>query len=73
MHRWSGLSSGSTPGPLWKKTRRSRRYISFHFIYPNVGGACVPSDLSVTLKNGKRLVIEVKRPPWTKPRDQREF
>jgi hypothetical protein len=29
-------------------------------------------DLSVMLIGGKRLVIEVKRPPWRKPRDDRE-
>jgi hypothetical protein len=50
----------------------SRRFVHFHYIYPNHGGRMRAVDLSVTLKNGKRFVVEVKRPPWSKPRDTRE-
>lgn len=50
----------------------SKRFVSFHHIYPNAGGRMRAVDLSVTLKNGKRLVVEVKRPPWSKPRNTRE-
>lgn len=50
----------------------SQRIIQFHHIYPNVGGRMRAVDLSVTLKTGHRFVIEVKRPPWSRPRDTRE-
>jgi hypothetical protein len=42
----------------------------FNHIY--MKGLRMP-DVHATLKGGaRRLVIEVKRPPWTKPRDDRE-
>ena len=51
----------------------SKRYIDFHHVYPVAGHPRMrPSDLHVTLRGGRRLAIEVKRPGWKKPTDERE-
>lgn len=51
----------------------SDRHIQFHHVY-SVGGERMKAvDLHCTLKrNGKRFVIEVKRPGWNGPKDPRE-
>ena len=73
MHPFVGMvervNSGQSVEPNADGTQR---YVSFHHIYTNAGGRMRAVDLSVTLKNGKRLVVEVKRPPWSKPRNTRE-
>ena len=52
----------------------SKRFIDFSHVYSVPGVERMrPSDISVTLKpSGRRLVIEVKRPGWSRPRDERE-
>ena len=63
------VNSGSS---VERNSDGSQRVIQFHHIYPCQGGRMRAVDLSVTLKTGKRFVIEVKRPPWSRPRDTRE-
>jgi hypothetical protein len=55
----------------------SHRHIAYHHIFSVRGMRFRMVDIDVTLGGpgpwaGKRLVIEVKRPPWTKPTDERE-
>lgn len=48
----------------------TRRYIQFNRVYAK---GLRKVDLDCTLKDGRRLVIEVKRPPWTGPKTPREI
>lgn len=47
----------------------STRYIKFNRIYAH---GMRKVDLDCTLMDGRRMVIEVKRPPWKLPKDDRE-
>lgn len=64
------INSGAASG---EDAQGNKTFVRFHKIYAH---NLRKVDLECTLKGphigGKRLVIEVKRPPWTKPRDQRE-
>lgn len=56
-------------------------YVQFHHIYvpkrfkssPIEPVKMLASDLSVTMDDGKRCVIECKREGWTKPCNEREY
>jgi hypothetical protein len=50
-------------------TDQSGNYVRFHTIYQK--GLRKP-DLDCMLADGRRMVIEVKRPGWTKPINERE-
>lgn len=63
------INSGAASG---EDAHGNRTFVRFHKIYAH---NMRKVDIECTLKGphgGKRLVIEVKRPPWTKPRDERE-
>jgi len=49
--------------------QKEGRYVRYHKVYKQ---KVRKADLDCQLKNGKRLVIEVKKPGWTKPTDERE-
>ena len=73
MHPAVGLVERMNSGSaVERNSDGSQRVIQFHHIYKNDGGDMRAVDLSVTLRGGKRFVLEVKRPPWAKPRDTRE-
>lgn len=56
-------------------------YVQFHYVYvpkrfkssPIAPLKMLASDLSVTMDDGKRCVIECKREGWTKPCNEREY
>ena len=75
MHRMVGLVERINSGAaLETSDDGKRRYIEFSHIYPVAdAGKMRAVDLSVTLRDGRRFVIEVKRPPWNGPRNQREL
>jgi hypothetical protein len=51
----------------------SKRYVQFSRVYPVAGAGDMRAvDLSVTLKDGRRMVIEVKRGDWRGPTTKRE-
>lgn len=49
------------------------RFVRFNTVYRVNGVRMRKSDIDCTLVNGKRFVVEVKRPPWRGPTDQREY
>ncbi len=49
-----------------------KRFTKFNHIFKVNGVRMRKSDIDCTLTNGKRFVVEVKRPPWSEPTDQRE-
>ena len=49
-----------------------KRYVRFNTVFKVGGVRMRKSDIDCTLTNGKRFVVEVKRPPWKGPTDQRE-
>jgi len=75
MHRMVGLVERINSGAaLETSDDGSRRYIEFSHIYPVAdAGRMRAVDLSVTLRDGRRFVIEVKRPGWRGPTTQREL
>jgi hypothetical protein len=51
----------------------SKRFVQFSRVYPVAGAGDMRAvDLSVTLKDGRRFAIEVKRGDWRGPTTQRE-
>lgn len=50
-----------------------KRFIRYSTVFKVNGQRMRKSDIDCTLTNGKRFVCEVKRPPWKRPTDQREY
>jgi hypothetical protein len=51
----------------------SKRFVQFSRVYPVAGAGDMRAvDLSVTLRDGRRFAIEVKRGDWRGPTTQRE-
>lgn len=74
MHPLIGMVERVNGGTAIEKNQDgSDRYIKFHHVYPVDGQFLRSVDIHCTLKpSGRRFVIEVKRPGWTKPMDERE-
>lgn len=50
-----------------------KRFIRYNTVFKVAGVRMRKVDIDCTLVNGRRFVVEVKRPPWTAPTDQREI
>jgi hypothetical protein len=74
MHPMVGLVERQNSGTaVEQNTDGSNRYIKFSTVYPVAdAGDMRAVDLSVTLKDGRRFAIEVKRGDWRGPTTQRE-
>ncbi len=51
----------------------NKRFVKYNTVYKVRGVRMRKVDIDCTLINGKRFVCEVKKPPWARPRDQREY
>lgn len=51
----------------------NKRFVRYNTVYKVRGVRMRKVDIDCTLINGKRFVCEVKKPPFTRPRDQREY
>ena len=51
----------------------NKRFVKYNTVYKVRGVRMRKVDIDCTLINGKRFVCEVKKPPFTRPRDQREY
>lgn len=47
-------------------------YVQFHHIYGSMGKRVRKADICGLLRDGRMFAIEVKRPPFTGPRNERE-
>jgi hypothetical protein len=74
MHPMIGLVERVNSGQATETDAAGNtRYIQFHHVYSVAGVRMRSVDLHCTLKpSGRRFVIEVKRPGWKAPRDERE-
>ncbi len=50
-----------------------KRFIGYNKVFKIGKVRMRKADIDCTLTNGKRFVVEVKRPPWSRPSDQREY
>lgn len=65
------INSGAAVG---EDSRGNKTFVRFNKIYAhNLRKVDIDCTLKGPIIGGKRFVIEVKRPPWTKPTDQREI
>lgn len=74
MHPMIGLVERVNSGSAVEtNSDGSQRHIRFHHVYRVDERRMRSVDIHCTLKpSGKRFVIEVKRPGWKQPRDDRE-
>lgn len=65
------INSGAAVG---ENSHGKKTFVRFNKIYAhNLRRVDIDCTLTGPSIGGKRFVIEVKRPPWTKPTDQREI
>lgn len=50
----------------------NKRFIAYNTVFKVQGVRMRKADIDCQLKNGKRFCVEVKRPPFSVPRNQRE-